>query len=360
MAQIAMVIDLQKCTSCGACALGCKTENNTRNSNGKNSFNWADFITITEGVFPNTKFKSIPVLCNHCSNAPCVNVCPVTPKAMYKSANGITLHNDERCIGCRLCMDACPYSSKDMSADGSLYTVISYVPFDLPGDPFYLSNATAIPGCTSSGMEVATLAGNNPPDRHEYTHPDYHDVRPPNVTEKCMMCDHRLQNGEQPYCVACCPAGARVVGDIDDPNSEVSQLLATHSYFRLKNNNGDILQPGEEGTGPNVYYIRSFENNPTPVEEVNKPVAMLDFVKLYPNPASSYANIEVTVNSPDYVDCSIFNINGQLMSIPVKHEFMMAGTHSIELDLGNLNSGTYLVHVALGKLWNTRRLVVQK
>ena len=355
-----MVIDLQKCTSCGACAMGCKTENNTRNSNGKNTFNWADFITYTEGTFPDSKFKSIPVLCNHCSNAPCVDICPVTPKAMFKTANGVTMHNDERCIGCRLCMDACPYSTKDMIADGSLYTVISYNPFDESADPFYDDDTPLIAGCSSNPAEIASLTGGVPPDRNEYTHPDYNAVRPPNVTEKCILCDHRMQDGEQPYCVVSCPPGARVVGDIDDPGSEVSQLLSQYSYFRLKNNKGDILLPGEEGTGPNVYYIRSFENNPTPVEEVNKPVAMLDFIKLYPNPASGQTNLEVMVNSPDYLGCAIYNINGKLMATPVRHEFMMAGTHTVDIDLGNMNSGTYLVHVTLGKLWNSRRLIVQK
>ena len=101
-----MVIDLQKCVGCGACAIACKTENNTPNRDTARgqTFNWADFLMYTEGKFPKVKFSAMPVLCNHCSNAPCVAACPVKPqKAMFKTPDGITMHNDERCIGCRRC-----------------------------------------------------------------------------------------------------------------------------------------------------------------------------------------------------------------------------------------------------------------
>ncbi|MDA8213761.1 MAG: hypothetical protein M0Z64_00620, partial [Nitrospiraceae bacterium] len=77
--------------------------------------------------------------------------------------------------------------------------------------------------------------------------------------EKCMFCEHRVLNGELPYCVVSCPAKARTFGDLSDPNSEPSKLLKKHKAVQLKNNKGELLKPGEKGTRPNVYYIRSFK-----------------------------------------------------------------------------------------------------
>jgi Fe-S-cluster-containing dehydrogenase component len=70
MPKYGMVIDLQKCVGCGACALACKTENNTQDRTNGQTFNWADFIHRTEGKFPNVNYTAMPVLCNHCSNPP--------------------------------------------------------------------------------------------------------------------------------------------------------------------------------------------------------------------------------------------------------------------------------------------------
>src|SRR3970040_1037959 len=93
--QYGMVIDLQKCVGCGACALACKTENNTQGSATGQTYNWADFIYREEGKFPHVSFTALPVLCNHCSDAPCVKACPVKPKAMFKTPDGLTMqHND--------------------------------------------------------------------------------------------------------------------------------------------------------------------------------------------------------------------------------------------------------------------------
>ena len=72
MTRLGMVIDLSKCNGCGACAFACKAENNTRDRGEGQSFNWADFLIRTEGTFPNTWHTVIPVMCNHCSDAPCV------------------------------------------------------------------------------------------------------------------------------------------------------------------------------------------------------------------------------------------------------------------------------------------------
>ncbi len=244
-----MVIDLQKCVGCGACALACKTENNTQDRTNGQTFNWADFIHTTEGKFPNVTYTAIPVLCNHCTDPPCVEACPVTPKAMHKHANGMTMHNQKRCIGCRQCQEACPYSAYDVEEEKAEYSVISFNEFDKPTHPVFRSTEELIPRGTASGAEISRKAGDTPPHRTHYTHTDYKSVRRAGVVEKCIFCEHRVKNGELPNCVVACPASARIFGNLKDANSEVSKLLKKHKYF--------VLKP-EEGTEPNVYYIRSF------------------------------------------------------------------------------------------------------
>jgi Fe-S-cluster-containing dehydrogenase component len=146
MTRLGMVIDLAKCNGCGACAFACKAENNTRDRGHEQSFNWADFLMKTEGIFPKTTHSVIPVLCNHCSDAPCVKICPGNPekagnptkdpngkpwKAMYKTPEGITLHDPALCVGCGDCQKACPYSQEKLgpsSLDGGSYSVISLNP----------------------------------------------------------------------------------------------------------------------------------------------------------------------------------------------------------------------------------------
>ncbi|MCK7494715.1 MAG: 4Fe-4S binding protein [Comamonadaceae bacterium] len=91
--RLGMVIDLQRCVGCGACAFACKAENNTRDRADGQSFNWADFVMKTEGTFPNVTHWVMPVLCNHCSDAPCVEACPVTPEGDVQDAGG---HHDAR------------------------------------------------------------------------------------------------------------------------------------------------------------------------------------------------------------------------------------------------------------------------
>ncbi|MGC5328974.1 4Fe-4S dicluster domain-containing protein [Brevibacillus sp. SYSU BS000544] len=228
LARYGMVIDLHKCAGCGACAITCKNENNV-----DQGIFWSHHIKQTTGTFPNVNYEYIPTLCNHCDNAACVKACPTT--AMHKDENRLTLHDPEKCIGCKSCMQACPYG------------VISYNSREPHAK--WRDDTSIIANGTSSGKEVAEKTGEPLP----YYNPDrattYQGVRVKGIVEKCTFCDHRLKVGEKPYCVESCPAGARYIGDLDDPNSEVSILLAKYGHT--------VLLP-EKGTQPKVFYIRQF------------------------------------------------------------------------------------------------------
>lgn len=243
-----MVIDLNKCSGCGACALACKTENNTQDRRDGQSFNWADYQHEEKGTFPNIDYVSRPVLCNHCSDAACINVCPETPKAMFKTKNGATLFNEKRCIGCARCQKACPYSKKEVKQGE--WSVISMNDEDEKVYPEYRKKKALIKGCTSSGAEVAKKAGVTPPMKTKYTHPDFTAARRAGVIEKCTFCHHRVENGMEPYCVVSCPSGARTFGDATKSSSKVAKLLKKYK--------ASVLKP-EEKTVPNVHYIRSFK-----------------------------------------------------------------------------------------------------
>lgn len=226
-----MVVDLHKCTGCGACALACKTENNVQDGHF-----WCNYKTTLEGDFPNLRYTFMPTFCNHCDNAPCIPVCPVEPhKAIFKNKDGLTLMDAERCIGCQACQAACPYG------------VIFFNETD--PHPFWDSDA---------GRDVTERTG---AEHFPYYNPNRATtwnglgVRKRGVVEKCSFCDHRLEVGKLPFCVERCPADALHFGDLDDPDSHVSRLLEEYPDARR-------LQE-ETGAEPRVYYIRQF-NRPEP------------------------------------------------------------------------------------------------
>lgn len=253
MTRLGMVIDLAKCVGCGACAFACKTENNTRTRGDGQSHNWADFIMRTEGTFPNVTHFVMPVLCNHCTDAPCITACPVKPtKALFKTPEGITLHDPELCIGCQRCQRACPYSHEELGAEslnGETYSVISFNAPDKSTQPYWDDKGSAIPGCTASGAETSAKAGARTPNMNQWTAGDLQPIRKGDTIEKCTFCYHRTLNGLQPACVEVCPSQARIFGDQEDPSTKIAQILKNEKSFRLQE---------DKGTKPNVHYIGKY------------------------------------------------------------------------------------------------------
>jgi len=227
--QYGMVIDLHKCVGCSGCDIACKSENNV-----PHGFAWSNHMIETSGKFPDTQFRYIPTLCNHCTDAPCVANCPTT--AMYKTEDGLTMLDSNKCIGCRACQLACPY--------GVIYFNEEAPHLDTRDD-----DTAVIPGCTSTGKEIIDKTAIPLPVYNPARAETMPGVRPKGVMEKCTFCDHRLALGELPACVDACPAGARIFGDLNDPSSEPSKILAKNA--------SRVLQP-EKGTKPNVFYIRDY------------------------------------------------------------------------------------------------------
>ena len=230
-ARLAMVIDLHRCTGCGGCSIACKSENNVQAG-----VTFAKKISKTVGTFPNVRLEFIPTLCNHCERAPCVRACPTG--AMHKGIANITLHTPKKCIGCRTCVAMCPY---DVISRNNKET-----------HRFWRDKTAMIKGCTSSSAEVvAKVKSEGTPyynPAREKSSPGS-GLRYKGIVEKCMFCDHLVRQGQLPHCVVACPANARIFGDLNDPNSEVSKLIAKYRPWRLREH---------LGTEPKVFYIREF------------------------------------------------------------------------------------------------------
>ena len=229
--RLAMVIDLQRCVACGACIIACKSENNVQGDVA-----WASRISRTVGKFPNVRYEYFPTLCNHCENAPCVKGCPTG--AMHKGEGDITMHDPGKCIGCRNCIVRCPYGVIHFNGEKT--------------HKFWRDDKPLIEGVTPSAVAVTQKVGGTV---IPYYNPDRElllrgtGLRYKGIVEKCTLCDHLVRKGELPYCVEACPAKARIFGDLNDPNSEVNQILGKFRSWRLKE---------ELGTEPKVFYVRSF------------------------------------------------------------------------------------------------------
>ena len=205
-----MVIDLTKCVGCNACTVACKSENKTPPEVAYN-------IVLQDevGKYPNVRRVFVPRPCMHCQNPPCVEVCPVG--ATYKREDGIVVVDYEVCIGCRYCIAACPYGARTFDF-GETYTGNTPNPQEYENIEF------------EYGHEHDRSAGGSP----------IGNVR------KCHFCLHRLNEGLLPACITDCIGRARYFGDLNDPDSLVSELLGRRQAFRLKE---------ELGTNPSVYYL---------------------------------------------------------------------------------------------------------
>ncbi len=165
MAKYGMVIDTTKCVGCQDCVVACQAENNVPEGFAR------DWIkTEAFGKFPDINMEIRSERCNHCSDAPCVTSCP-TGASHYHDVGGIVLVTHEECIGCKACIESCPYDAR-------------------------------------------------------YVHPE-------GFVDKCTFCVHRVEEGKDPACVSVCPTHCMHFGDFDDPNSEVSKLLQSRKHHAL-------------------------------------------------------------------------------------------------------------------------------
>lgn len=183
MANYGFAIDLRKCIGCHACTIACKAEHQI--PVGVNRC-WVK--TVEKGSFPDTRRFFFPVLCNQCTDAPCARICPTS--ALYKRRDGIVDLNGASCIGCRACMEACPY------------------------DQLFID-----------------------PNTH--------------TAEKCNFCANRVENKLLPACVSVCPTECRIFGDLDDPTTEVAQIVQREAF---------MLRKPEKGTGPKIFYLGAEES----------------------------------------------------------------------------------------------------
>jgi Fe-S-cluster-containing dehydrogenase component len=222
-----MVIDLAKCTACQACVVACQTENNVPCVDPEQAakgriISWLSVLPELQGEYPRLSMRLMPLPCLHCDSPPCILVCPV--QATGITPEGIVRQTFPRCIGCRYCTNACPYTRR----------MFNWYRPQFPGD-----------------LEQAL-------------NPDV-SVRPLGVVEKCTLCHHRLMRAREeaeaegralaegdykPACVEICPAQAMYFGDLEDPNSQVAQLMRSPRAFRYLE---------ELGTEPKVNYLTEGE-----------------------------------------------------------------------------------------------------
>ncbi|MFC1893204.1 4Fe-4S dicluster domain-containing protein [Chloroflexota bacterium] len=216
MTRLGIVIDLKRCVGCQTCMAACKVENLV-----PAGIYWNRVHDYELGEYPNVSRTFLPVSCMHCENPPCQDVCPTG--ATFKREDGIVLIDQDKCIGCGYCAVACPYQARMIYKKEKHYYEV------------------AIP------CEQLPDALRSPSQRHQV-----------GVSSKCTFCAQRIDKALEkgltigvdpeatPACVNACIAKARYFGDLDYPNSEVSELLAGGRALRLL---------PELGTEPNVYFL---------------------------------------------------------------------------------------------------------
>ena len=166
MPKYGLIIDLTKCVGCRACTTACQMQNDLESYE-----RWLRVQEVEGGKFPSATKSFLTVQCQHCDKAPCISVCPVS--ANYKRTDGIVMIDEERCVGCKYCIVACPYQARIFNEERG-------------------------------------------------------------VAQKCWLCYKRVEKGVAPACVVACPAGARYFGDFDDPDSEASKLIVRRKAAKLR------------------------------------------------------------------------------------------------------------------------------
>ena len=199
MPRYGMLIDLSKCVGCMACTIACKVENGS----GPGIF-WNIVKDQEFGEYPNVKRIFLPIQCAHCDKPPCVDVCP--SGASYKRDDGIDLVDYNKCVGCGYCVEICPYGIRYLNKNKYGYFGSSLTPYE---EKMYADHRIA-------------------------------------VAEKCTFCIHRIEKGKLPLCVETCVGKARVFGDLDDPESQISQLIKLKNGKQIK---------AKLKIGPCLYYI---------------------------------------------------------------------------------------------------------
>jgi molybdopterin-containing oxidoreductase family iron-sulfur binding subunit len=204
--QLGMVIDNNRCFGCHTCAVACKIENNLPKDV------WLNRTTTSGGEAPDSPKGNWPdlsrqyytIACQHCESPACTAVCP--NGATYKrEEDGVVFQDNDICIGCKLCVEACPYEGA----------------------------RTFIEQAPEYHMDYPMGDKDVPPHKELYV-------------LKCTMCMHRLDRGEEPACINACPAEARYFGDLLDPNSEVAKLIASRPHVQYK---------PETGRNPSIYFL---------------------------------------------------------------------------------------------------------
>ena len=218
--EFAYALNLSACVGCRKCAHACLAENNQSRENPDDiNMSYIRVLEMDQGAInvegadqyydsatvPKKGKYYMPVQCHQCESAPCVKACPV--EATWQENDGVVVVDYNWCIGCRYCMAACPYDARRFN-----YKKPKLKPEQINPNQNYLSNR----------------------------------VRPKGVVEKCTFCLQRTRAGRLPACLEVCPTGARIFGNILDPDSEINYVLQNKRVYVLKE---------EVGTRPRFYYF---------------------------------------------------------------------------------------------------------